>query len=201
MAEAYKRGLWWTGGGGGVHSICLVDERDKRDEAPSERASAARGLRALKFLGRVWRACRNLPSFSTFLPFPTQKWLSLSLSGAFYTRETRISDMLTRTCCRICRSMVVTPGEPAVISPPADVRITNVALGDELADESGRTTVKLVYRTPGQGGDSDEEDEDEEDKEEDEDEDKPGQLSTTVLCSLTPGKVCRGDGSFRTSTA
>ena len=47
----------------------------------------------------------------------------------------------------------------------------------------------------------DEEDEDEEDKEEDEDEDKPGQLSTTVLCSLTPGKVCRGDGSFRTSTA
>ena len=83
--------------------------------------------------------------------------------------------------------MEVTPGEPAVISPPADLRITNVALGDEVADESGRTTVKLVYRTPGQGGDSDDEDEDED--EEDEDEEKPEQLSTTVLCSLTCGKV------------
>ena len=86
--------------------------------------------------------------------------------------------------------MAVTPGDPSVISPPADLRITNVALGDEVADESGRTTIKLVYRTPGAGGDSEDEDE------EDEEEDKPEQLSTTVLCSLTCGKVCRPANNF-----
>lgn len=57
-----------------------------------------------------------------------------------------------------------------------------MALGDELADEKGRTSVKLTYQAPGA---PDEDDEDEEDEEE-----EGGEPVTTVLCSLTPGKVC-----------
>ncbi|KAI0358745.1 hypothetical protein OH77DRAFT_1421202 [Trametes cingulata] len=81
-------------------------------------------------------------------------------------------------------SVVATPGEPSVISPPSDIRITNIALGDQLADESGRTTVKLIYRRPG----ADEEESDDE-EDEDEKENDNSDLSTTVLCSLTPGKI------------
>lgn len=87
--------------------------------------------------------------------------------------------------CEFCRSITATPGEPSVISPPSDIRITNIALGEEITDENSRTTIKLVYRRPG----SDEPDsEDEEDDEEEENDNS--ELSTTVLCSLTPGKVC-----------
>ncbi|KAI0661431.1 hypothetical protein C8Q70DRAFT_971440 [Cubamyces menziesii] len=83
-------------------------------------------------------------------------------------------------------SLAATPGEPSVISPPGDIRITNIALGDQLADESGRTTVKLIYRRPG----ADDEESDEEDDEEDEEKEMDNsELSTTVLCSLTPGKI------------
>ncbi|KAI0674917.1 hypothetical protein C8Q78DRAFT_1009663 [Trametes maxima] len=83
-------------------------------------------------------------------------------------------------------SITATPGEPSVISPPSDIRITNIALGDQLADENGRTTVKLVYRRPG----ADEPDSDEEDEDEDEEkENDNAELSSTVLCSLTPGKI------------
>ena len=85
--------------------------------------------------------------------------------------------------------MAVSPGEPAVIAPPADLRITNVALGEEVADESGRTTVKLIYRTPGANSDDEEEEEEDEENEDEEKEDKPEQLSTAILCSLTCGKV------------
>ncbi|EIW62941.1 uncharacterized protein TRAVEDRAFT_26444 [Trametes versicolor FP-101664 SS1] len=81
-------------------------------------------------------------------------------------------------------SITATPGEPSVISPPSDIRITNIALGEEITDENSRTTIKLVYRRPG----SDEPDsEDEEDDEEEENDNS--ELSTTVLCSLTPGKI------------
>jgi FK506-binding nuclear protein len=71
--------------------------------------------------------------------------------------------------------------EPVSFFPQSDLRITNIALGDELADESGRTSVKLTYQTPIKI---------EEDEIEDEDEESPEPLSTTVLGSLTPGKVC-----------
>ncbi|KAH9859025.1 hypothetical protein C2E23DRAFT_30355 [Lenzites betulinus] len=81
-------------------------------------------------------------------------------------------------------SIAASPDAPTVITPPGDIRITNIALGEELADESGRTTVKLMYRLPG----SSEKDSDDED-EEDEDEDEEEKVSTTVLCSLTPGKI------------
>lgn len=83
----------------------------------------------------------------------------------------------------LCRSLELKPGEPVSVVPPSDLRITNVALADELADENGRSSVKLTYRGP---SDHDSEDEQSEDEEEEEDDAEP---VTTVLCSLTPGKV------------
>ncbi|KAI0772588.1 hypothetical protein BC629DRAFT_1583140 [Irpex lacteus] len=74
-------------------------------------------------------------------------------------------------------SLELQPGQTESFVPPGDLRITNVALGAELADENGRTSVKLTYQAPG-GSDEDEEDE----------EDEGGEPVTTVLCSLTPGK-------------
>ena len=59
------------------------------------------------------------------------------------------------------------PNEPIEFTPPADLRVTNAALGPELADENGRTTLKLVYLSPA----SEESDEEDEEEAEDEDED------------------------------
>ena len=59
-----------------------------------------------------------------------------------------------------------------------------MALGDALADSNGRSTVKITYNTPA-SHDSDDEDEDGED----EDEEPDFNEVTTVLCSLTAGKV------------
>jgi len=69
--------------------------------------------------------------------------------------------------------------EPFTFIPQSDLRITNIALGDELSDPSGRTSVKLTYQTPIRLDDD----------EEDEDAESPDPLSTTVLGSLTPGKI------------
>ncbi|KAF9012431.1 hypothetical protein BDQ17DRAFT_1419824 [Cyathus striatus] len=77
-------------------------------------------------------------------------------------------------------SVQLTPGKEEVIVPQADLRITNVALSDELADSNGRTTVKFTYVTPMQM-DSDDEEED--------GDVEPPQTNTTVICSLTPGKI------------
>lgn len=77
------------------------------------------------------------------------------------------------------------PGQPESVIPLGDLRITNVALGDELADQNGRTSVKLTYRGPKAPSESDEEES--QDEEEEEDDAEP---VTTVLCSLTPGKAC-----------
>lgn len=79
----------------------------------------------------------------------------------------------------------MTPGKPEAVVPQADIRITNVALGDILANASGRTTVKLTYDTPAKL-DSD-----------DEDEPKIEPQLTTVLCSLTAGKVCQAISLFK----
>ena len=63
--------------------------------------------------------------------------------------------------------------------PITDLKISNVALGDTLADPNGRGTVKITYNAPAPH-DSDDEDEDE----------QPAiKEVTTVLCSLTAGKV------------
>ncbi|KAG6819875.1 hypothetical protein H0H93_007809 [Arthromyces matolae] len=69
-------------------------------------------------------------------------------------------------------SLKLTPGKQEKVEPPADLRITNVALGDVLKDASGRTSVKFTFNPPG-GIDED-------------DEDKPPKPVTTVLCSLKP---------------
>lgn len=73
------------------------------------------------------------------------------------------------------------PGKPEPVIPQADVQITNVALGEELKDAAGRTVIKFSFENPIQMDDEDEED--------DEEEHTPP-ISTTVLCSLTAGKVC-----------
>ncbi|GJE87440.1 FKBP-like protein [Phanerochaete sordida] len=80
-------------------------------------------------------------------------------------------------------SLELKPGQQEALMLPSDLRITNVALGDELEDESARTSVKLTYRGPSGGDDSDEESQDEEEEDDD------VESVTTVLCSLTPGKI------------
>lgn len=79
---------------------------------------------------------------------------------------------------------MVEAGKPVEFAPPADLRITNVALGAELDDEKSRTTLKLVYFGPAASDESDEEDEDEE-----QEETEGAEPIATVLCSLIPGKV------------
>ena len=78
---------------------------------------------------------------------------------------------------------MLTPGKPEVVVPQGDLQIKNATLPDELQDGHARTSVKLTYQSLATVDDDDEEDE--------EDEDEPyGAAVTTVLCSLTPGKVC-----------
>ena len=60
--------------------------------------------------------------------------------------------------------------------------MTTASLGEDIKDETSRSTIKLTYLKP-QNDDSD--DSDEEEKKEDEEQ----PIATTVLCSLTPGKV------------
>ncbi|KAJ6499186.1 hypothetical protein C8R45DRAFT_981442 [Mycena sanguinolenta] len=68
-------------------------------------------------------------------------------------------------------SCTVEPKKASTVNPPAAIRITNVALGDVLADSSARTTVKLTY---GDNGAMEEE--------------EPPKKST-FICALTPGKI------------
>ncbi|KAF9049847.1 hypothetical protein BJ165DRAFT_1454247 [Panaeolus papilionaceus] len=80
-------------------------------------------------------------------------------------------------------SVELQPGKPrTIMMPDLDLHVTNVALGEEIADPNGRTVLKLVYSR----GLFDDDEDDEEDENENEDEEKQ---VTTVLCSLTPGKV------------
>lgn len=79
----------------------------------------------------------------------------------------------------LCRSLDLAPGKEEVVVPQADVRISNASLGEKLADQSGRTVVKVTYSKLG-GADSDEEEEQEEEP-----------TSSFILCALTAGKVCR----------
>jgi hypothetical protein len=78
------------------------------------------------------------------------------------------------------RSIALEGGEETPVELPTHVQITNVSYGEDLADATGRTVVKLTYSLPHTSDDDDE----------DEDKDE-GALSrlTTVLCALTPGKV------------
>jgi FK506-binding nuclear protein len=76
------------------------------------------------------------------------------------------------------RSITLEGGEEKQVELPAHVQITNISFGEDLADATGRTVVKLTYSVPHSSEDDDDEDE----------EDLLPRL-TTVLCALTPGKV------------
>ncbi|KAJ6594017.1 hypothetical protein B0H19DRAFT_1215860 [Mycena capillaripes] len=75
-------------------------------------------------------------------------------------------------------SCTVAPQKGLTVDPPAAIRITNIALGDVLADSSARTTLKLTYNGLIVQEDSDEE----------ADEPEPPK-SSTFICALTPGKI------------
>jgi FK506-binding nuclear protein len=86
-----------------------------------------------------------------------------------------------------CRSIALKPSEASEIVPQGDLKITQVALGDELADASARNSIKITYLNR-EILDDDDEDEDEED-ENSQAQNKKEAMTTTVLCSLTAGKV------------
>ncbi|KAG7446216.1 peptidylprolyl isomerase [Guyanagaster necrorhizus] len=74
-------------------------------------------------------------------------------------------------------SIKLGPGKPEIIEAQTDRRVTNIAIGDdsEAPSKSGRSTVKLTY--PNVAYDEDNDDDSEEEN------------ITTVLCSLSVGKV------------
>jgi hypothetical protein len=113
--------------------------------------------------------------------------------GVFILGKMPVAVALWSVCefpLRVCtlnsrvRSTVVKPGQSVSVIPQSDLVITNAALGSELADSAGRTSVKLTYMRPVK---ITPEDEDEGDDEVEGD-DEAAQVET-VLCSFTPGKV------------
>ncbi|KAF7321659.1 Peptidylprolyl isomerase [Mycena kentingensis (nom. inval.)] len=70
------------------------------------------------------------------------------------------------------------PKQKLTLHPPASIRLVNIALGDVIADQSSRTTIKLTHDKIVVPNSDDE----------DEDIPEPSQQST-VLCALTPGKI------------
>jgi hypothetical protein len=98
-----------------------------------------------------------------------------------------VSKLLLRvyTLNKYARSTVVKPGQTVSVVPQSDLVITNAALGTELADSTGRTSVKLIYMRPVKITSDDED----EKKGDDEDDDDEAAVVETVLCSFTPGKV------------
>jgi len=78
-------------------------------------------------------------------------------------------------------SLDLVPGKTQVIVPQGDLRISNAALGEILADQNGRTVVKMTYSKLGENSDDEDEGESEDENEE--------SLSSLVLCALTAGKI------------
>jgi len=78
-------------------------------------------------------------------------------------------------------SIALEGGEEKPVVLPTHVQITNISFGEDLADATGRTVVKLTYSLPHASDDDDDDDDDEDE----------GALAriTTVLCALTPGKI------------
>lgn len=81
------------------------------------------------------------------------------------------------------RSVVVEPGKKTTFTAQADIRLTNATLDANLVDEKSRTSVKLIYETPSRIGEDGE-------LEDEKSETSESAKTTTILCSLTPGKVC-----------
>ncbi|KAJ7783297.1 hypothetical protein B0H16DRAFT_1658606 [Mycena metata] len=73
-------------------------------------------------------------------------------------------------------SCSVGPKEALTLETPAAIRITNIALGDVLADSSARTSLKLTYNAL---------------IKDDGEDDEPAEQPTlsTFICALTPGKI------------
>lgn len=107
------------------------------------------------------------------MPIAVALWLVYKSSLRVYTLNSYV----------YARSTVVKPGQPVSVVPQSDLVITNAALGTELADSAGRTSVKLTYIRPVKIPSDDEEEE-----KEDDDDDEDAQVEI-VLCSFTPGKV------------
>ena len=85
----------------------------------------------------------------------------------------------------LARHLVVEGGKDRVFQTPTPVQITNVAFGEEISDANSRTVVKLTFESLTSGLDEDDDEEEKEPKSDNADE----RMATTVLCSLTPGKV------------
>jgi hypothetical protein len=91
------------------------------------------------------------------------------------------------------RSIVVNPGTKESVVPPSDIQIhvKGLALGAELKDNDGRSSLKLSYQSVSRPT----EDDDEEDESENDDEPN-AVIRQVVLGSLTPGKVNHALPSF-----
>lgn len=91
-------------------------------------------------------------------------------------------------CSQSFRSISLAPSQSSEVIPQRDIRITQVALGDELADASARNSIKISYMNRA-NFDGDGDDDDDDDDEEGAAKKLEDALTTTVLCSLTAGKV------------
>jgi len=78
-------------------------------------------------------------------------------------------------------SQVLVPGQRVTVVPECDFRLTTATFGEELADEKGRSTLKL-YRAKAK-------EDDEDDDEEEDEEDIEFETEAVVFGALVPGKI------------
>jgi hypothetical protein len=115
-------------------------------------------------------ASKNFPCLFKFVSCPTHPMaIAIAVWSVFH------AFLYASYIDALHRSLELAPGQRETVVPVADIKITNVALGDRVVDSTGRSTVKLIYNPYIHDDDEDEESPDEQ---------------TTVLCSLTAGKVC-----------
>lgn len=137
----------------------------------------------------------------------------------FHTGFTKTTQLPSRWTVANIQSLTLIPGEPIPLYVNRDFQITNAALAEDLQSETGRSVVKVTHNPISQSAfeedsdfDSDEEDEsfegpegddeedsedseeqegddDEDDEDMDSDDDEDDLEETSVLCSLSAGKV------------
>ena len=73
----------------------------------------------------------------------------------------------------------------ALSKPPLVSKLPNICYGEKIVDTNSRDVVKLSFESLGLNADEEDEDEDEE-----KDSNDIPAFDTTVLCALSPGKVC-----------
>ena len=83
------------------------------------------------------------------------------------------------------RHVVLEGGKERIVQTPASIQITNICYGEKIVDTNSRDVVKLSFESLGLNAD-----EEEEEEKEGADGDDIPTLDTTVLCALSPGKVC-----------